>query len=54
MHLSEIISKFQNAKLIGENSYQVRCPCHNDDKASLTITEEDNKILLYDHARMRC
>lgn len=50
MHLSEIISRFQNAKLIGENSYQVRCNCHDDKKASLTITEEDNKILMHCHA----
>ena len=53
MHLDEIVSRFQNAKLIGENQYQCRCPVHQDDKASLTITEEDNKILMYDHARMR-
>lgn len=50
MHLDEIVNRFQNAKLIGENQYQCRCPVHQDDKASLTITEEDNKILMYDHA----
>lgn len=50
MHLNEIINKFQGVKLIGENTYQVRCPSHKDDKASLTITEEDNKILMHCHA----
>lgn len=52
MHLNEIISKFQGVKLIGENTYQCKCSNHKDDKASLTITEEDNKILMFCHARM--
>lgn len=50
MHLNEIISRFNGVKSIGENSYQVQCPAHKDDKASLTISEEDGKILLYCHA----
>lgn len=50
MHIEEIIKKFDNAKKIGENSYQVKCKAHKDDKASLTISEEDNKILMYCHA----
>lgn len=52
MHLKEIIGYFDNAKKLNENSYQVRCPAHKDDKASLTITEEDNKILMHCHARL--
>lgn len=52
MHINEIINKFQGAKLIGENSFQCLCPAHLDKQASLTITEEDNKILMYCHARM--
>lgn len=50
MHLNEIISHFEGAKPLNQNSYQVKCPVHQDDKASLTITEENNKILLYCHA----
>lgn len=50
MHLEEIVSKFQDAKKIGDKSYQVKCAAHRDEKASLTITEDDNKILLYCHA----
>ena len=50
MHLNEIISKFQDAKLIGENRYQCKCNSHNDKQNSLTISEEDNKILMYCHA----
>ena len=50
MHLNEVINYFQGIKKLTNNSYQVKCPVHNDDKASLTITEEDNKILMYCHA----
>lgn len=50
MHIEEIISRFDNVKKIGENSFQMKCKAHKDDKASLTITEEDNKILVYCHA----
>lgn len=50
MHIEEIISRFDNVKKISENSFQVKCKAHKDDKASLTITEEDNKILMYCHA----
>lgn len=50
MHIEEIITRFQGAKKIGDKSYQCRCSSHNDDKASLTITEEDNKILMHCHA----
>ena len=50
MHLSEIVNRFQNAKLIGENQYQCKCSSHDDKKNSLTITEEDNKILMHCHA----
>lgn len=50
MHIEEIIGRFPNAKKIGEKSFQVKCKSHKDDKASLTITEEDNKILMHCHA----
>lgn len=50
MTLDEIIQRFNNAKKIKHNSYQCCCPSHNDKKASLTITDTGNKILLYCHA----
>lgn len=50
MHIGEIISKFREPKKIGSNSYQCYCPAHKDSKPSLTITEENNKILMYCHA----
>lgn len=53
MHIEEIINRFQNVKKIGEKQFQCSCPAHPDSKPSLTISEENNKILIYDHARMR-
>lgn len=50
MHIEDIIGRFQGVKKIGEKSYQCKCNSHKDDKASLTITEEDNKILMHCHA----
>ena len=50
MKLNEIIMNFSNAKRLKSNSYQVKCPCHNDRVASLTITEENDKILMKCHA----
>ena len=53
MHIDEIINRFENVKKNGEKQFQCSCPAHSDSKPSLTITEEDNKILIYDHARMQ-
>ncbi len=50
MELSQIVKKFSDVKQIGANSYQVKCPVHKDDKPSLTISEKDGKILMFDHA----
>jgi putative DNA primase/helicase len=35
---------------MGSNRYQCKCPAHNDDKASLTITDTNDKILIHCHA----
>ena len=50
MHLNEILNYFNDIKKIGNNSYQCKCPSHDDKKASLTITEDNNKILMHCHA----
>lgn len=50
MELSEIILRFNTHKRLKKDSYQVRCPCHNDKNASLTITEAGDKILMKCHA----
>jgi len=50
MRLDEIINRFEKVKKIGDKSYQCLCKSHADKKSSLTITEENNKILVYCHA----
>lgn len=47
MKLEEIVAKFAGIKKTGSKSYMVKCPCHEDKKASLAISEKDNKILMY-------
>ncbi len=46
MYLNDIVSRFQSPKKNGNNSFMVRCPCHNDSTQSLSISEENGKILL--------
>ena len=47
LHIEELITHFQGVKrLSGRNHYIVLCPCHDDHKPSLDITEKDGKILM--------
>lgn len=46
MYLNDIVSRFQSPKPNGNNSFMVRCPCHDDSTQSLSISEQDGKILL--------
>mgnify|MGYP001426057280 CR=1 FL=1 len=51
MQLEQIIQRFDIKRRHSNNSYQVKCPAHEDNQASLTISQdENNKILLYCHA----
>jgi P4 family phage/plasmid primase-like protien len=50
MQLNEIIRRFQSTKPNGKDSYQARCPCHDDKTASLTVSEVNGKILMHCHA----
>ncbi len=45
MCLNDIVSRFQSPKKNGNNSFMVRCPCHNDNTQSLSISEKNGKIL---------
>lgn len=45
--LEKIIKGLESVKCIGENQYMAKCPCHNDQKASLSIKKENNSILLH-------
>lgn len=47
LYIEELITHFQGVKrLSGRNHYIVLCPCHDDHKPSLDITEKDGKILM--------
>lgn len=50
MEVLDLLKYFSGAKPIGSNRYQCKCPVHNDDKASLTITDTSDKILIHCHA----
>lgn len=50
METKEILTYFDDVKQLNQNSWQCKCPAHKDDKASLTITKDNDKTLLYDHA----
>lgn len=46
MYLNDIVSRFQNPKPNGSNSFMVKCPCHNDNQQSLCISQDGDKILM--------
>lgn len=50
MQLNDILQRFNGLKANGNSSYQVKCPCHDDKHASLTISENNGKILMHCHA----
>lgn len=50
MTLQEILSRFEGVKQRNNNSYQCKCPAHEDKQASLTISGENGKILFHCHA----
>lgn len=49
MTFEEILSNFRIEKRNG-NKVQCKCPCHEDKKASMTITKNNGKILIHCHA----
>ncbi len=46
----DVVSHFAGAVKRGENAWQCRCPAHDDNKASLTITQTPDRWLLHCHA----
>lgn len=47
MDVKNFLTYFNEVRKTGNNQYMVKCPCHDDKKASLSITEKDNKILMH-------
>ena len=50
MNINQIVETLKSCNKTGEHSYQALCPAHDDRKASLTITDAGDKILLHCHA----
>lgn len=50
MQINVLLNYFNNTKQLNSNSYQCSCPTHSDKKASLTITDKGDKILMKCHA----
>lgn len=47
MNIKEFLNHFNNVKQSGTGKYMALCPCHNDRKNSLSISETDDYILLH-------
>lgn len=51
MTIDELVGRCQNAKATGESSWQVRCPAHDDQQASLSLKSgNEGRILMHCHA----
>ena len=48
--LKEMSGRFAGVSWRGSNSFQAKCPCHDDKQASLTVSDGDNGIVLYCHS----
>lgn len=46
MDITKVLNSFNGVKPQGHNHWMAICPCHNDENASLSITNTGNKILL--------
>ena len=47
--LHEILERLDKVKKFG-GKYLACCPVHNDRNPSMSVTEKDNKVLIYCHA----
>lgn len=51
MEIAELLNRLDGVKNRGNGKYQAKCPAHDDERASLSIEDTDDKILLYCHAK---
>ena len=50
MTYKDFLTHFTDAQCRGKKTYNVTCPCHYDNKASLSISEGSDRILMHCHA----
>ena len=50
MNLQEVSTYFSGVTRIKDNSFQCKCPVHNDHTASMTVSKGKKGILIHCHA----
>ena len=50
MNLKEASTYFDGVTRFNDNSFQCKCPVHNDHTASMTVSKGKKGILIYCHA----
>lgn len=50
MEIKKILNKLDGVKSRGNGKYQAKCPAHDDQRASLSLEDTNEKILIYCHA----
>ncbi|MBR4050854.1 MAG: toprim domain-containing protein [Clostridia bacterium] len=48
--MKSFLKNFENVRKTGENQYEALCPAHEDKHSSLSISSNENKILVHCHA----
>ncbi len=47
MNIDALLSKFANVRRIKNNHWMAVCPCHDDKKGSLSISNTNDRVLIY-------
>jgi hypothetical protein len=47
LNIEALLSKFQHVRQAKPNRWEAQCPCHDDKKASLSITNTNDRVLFY-------
>ena len=45
--INDVLSKLDGVKQVGSNKWKAKCPVHNDNNPSMTVSVKDNKVLCY-------
>ena len=45
--INDVLSKLDGVKQVGSNKWKAKCPVHNDNNPSMTVSLKDNRVLCY-------
>ena len=45
--INDVLSKLEGVKQVGTNKWKAKCPVHNDNNPSMTVSVKDNRVLCY-------